>query len=160
MFILLLLLLLLLLLFSFDWRISKTRQDTGVKLCMMIGIYERSCKSILLTLGAHAQRGLRYLVCLSVCLTLILELQATKRHANGTLVFSATSARKIMWPIWLKRLRSGKRHRHRPGPSFVTQPINYRGAHAYLLHMHDWLSAARTALPRVLRCCKCYFKCR
>ena len=29
---------------------------------------------------------------LCVCLTLILELQATKRHANGTLIFSATTA--------------------------------------------------------------------
>ena len=67
---------------------------------------------------------------LCVLLTLTLELQAAKRHAYGTLVFSATTARKIMWPIWLKRLSSGKRNRHRPGPSFVTQPINYRGAHA------------------------------
>ena len=96
---------------------------------------------LLLTLGAHAQRGLRYLVCPSVCLTDPLELQATKRYAYGTLVFSATTARKIMWPIWLKRPSSGKRNRHRPGSSFVTQPINYRGAHAYLLH-------ARLALSR------------
>ena len=65
---------------------------------------------MLLTLGAHAHRGLRYLVCPSVCLSVwLLELQTTKRHVNGTLVFSATTARKIMWPIWLKRLRSGKR---------------------------------------------------
>ena len=78
---------------------------------------------------------------LCALLTLTLELQATKQHAYGTLVFSATTARKIMWPIWLKRLRSGKRDRHRPGPSFVTQPINYHGAHAYLLH-------ARLALSR------------
>ena len=40
-------------------------------------------------------------VCLSVFLTLFLELQATKQHANGTLIFSTTSARKIMWQIWL-----------------------------------------------------------
>ena len=65
-------------------------------------------KFFLLTLGAHAQ-GLRYLVCPScvcacvcvcvcvcVCLSaFILELRATKRHVNGTLVFSATSARKM-----------------------------------------------------------------
>ena len=39
---------------------------------------------------------------LCVCLsTFILELQATKRQVNGTLVFSATNARKIMWPILL-----------------------------------------------------------
>ena len=85
-------------------------------------------------------------VCLCVCLTWILELQATKRHANGTLFFSAASARKIMWPIWVKLLRSGKRNRHRPGPHFVTQPINYCGAHS--------------CFYAVLRCCKCYFKCR
>ena len=30
-----------------------------------------------------------------------------------------------------------------------------------IYYMHDWLSAAaRAALPGVLRCCKCYFKCR
>ena len=32
---------------SLDKRISKTRQDTGVKLCMMNGIHDRLCKSIL-----------------------------------------------------------------------------------------------------------------
>ena len=101
--------------------------------------------------------SVRLCVCLSVCFTLILELQATKRHVNGTLVFSATSARKIMWQIWLKRLRSRKRNRHRRGPRFKTQPINYRGAHACLLHA--WACACSTgsalgaAQPGVLRCC-------
>ena len=85
-------------------------------------------KDPLLTLGTRMRSegystwSVRLCVCLSVCFTLILELQATKRHVNGTLVFSATSARKIMWPIWLKQLRSRKRNRHRHGPRFVTQP--------------------------------------
>ena len=67
--------------------------------------------------------GLSVCMCVCVCLSvyLILEPSATKRHVNGTLVFSAASARKI---IWLKWLRSGKRNRHLHGQSFVTQPIN------------------------------------
>ena len=51
----------------------------------------------LLTLGAHAQRGLQYLVCVSVCLfvclsTTILALQATRRLMSDTNSFSATRA--------------------------------------------------------------------
>ena len=42
--------LLLLLLFSLDKHISKTRQDTGVKLCMIIGIHDRLCKNTLIFL--------------------------------------------------------------------------------------------------------------
>ena len=38
------------LLFSFDWHISKTRQNAWVKLYIMIGIHDRSCKSILIFL--------------------------------------------------------------------------------------------------------------
>ena len=40
----------LLLLFSLDKRISKTGQGTGVKLYIMIGIHDRSSKSILIFL--------------------------------------------------------------------------------------------------------------
>ena len=49
-------------------------------------------------LGAHAQRGLQYLVCVSVCLlsvclsTTILALQATRRLMSDTNSFSATRA--------------------------------------------------------------------
>ena len=46
----LLLLLLLLLLLSLDMRISKTRQDTGVKLCIIIGIHDMLCKNTLIFL--------------------------------------------------------------------------------------------------------------
>ena len=50
-------------------------------------------KPSLLTLGAHAQRGLRYLVCVSVCLsTLILALQATRWLMSDTDSFSTTKA--------------------------------------------------------------------
>ena len=53
-----------------------------------------------LTLGAHAQRGLLYLVRLSVCLsvsvsTTILALQATKGHQSDTNSSSATSDPKL-----------------------------------------------------------------
>ena len=52
--------------------------------------------STYLTLNAHAQRGLRYLVCVFVCLsTSILALQGTKRHKNDTNRYSATFARII-----------------------------------------------------------------
>ena len=73
----------------------------------------------LLTLGAHAQRGLRYLVCPSVCVcvcvclsTLTLDLQATRRLTSGTNGISATRARKIMWRILLKRPRLRARNWH------------------------------------------------
>ena len=53
-------------------------------------------------------------VCVCVCLsTFILELQAAKRNKKCAIVFSVTSARKIMWPILLKlthwRARDGGR---------------------------------------------------
>ena len=52
----------------------------------------------LLTLGAHAQRGLQWLVCVSVCLSMtILALQAMRRLMSDTNSFSATRAWKIMW---------------------------------------------------------------
>ena len=40
-------------------------------LCLVC-IYHCNSVSLLLTLGAHAQRGLRYFVCLSVCLSVCL----------------------------------------------------------------------------------------
>ena len=51
-----------------------------------------------LTLSAHAQQGLQYLVCVSVCLSFttlsktILALQATRRFMSNTNSFSATKA--------------------------------------------------------------------
>ena len=94
--------------------------------------------------------GLSVCVCVFVCLsTFILELQATKRHVNDTLVFSATSARKIMWRIWLKRLCSGKRNRHRRRPCFATHSsISAVSMHIYytLGRMLDWLSPCGAAL--------------
>ena len=50
--------------------------------------------TILLTLGAHVQRGLRYLVCPSVCVCVCLDLQATRRFTSSTNGISATRARK------------------------------------------------------------------
>ena len=53
---------------------------------------------LFLTLGVHVQRGLRYLVCVSVCVsTLILALQARKRLMSDTNIFSDTSAQKVNW---------------------------------------------------------------
>ena len=50
----------------------------------------------LLILGMHAQRGLQYLVCVSVCLSVCLfrlvGLQATGRLMSDTNSFSATRA--------------------------------------------------------------------
>ena len=53
-----------------------------------------------LTLGAHAQRGLQYLVCVSVCLSVclsvsILALQTTTQLMSDTNSCSTTSARKL-----------------------------------------------------------------
>jgi len=59
------------------------------------------CFQIILTLGAHAQRGLLYLVCVSVCVCvclspLILALQGPSRLISDTNGSSATRARKLM----------------------------------------------------------------
>ena len=80
-------------------------------------------------------------MCLSVCLsTFTLELQATKRHVNGSLVFSATSARKIMWPIWLKPLRFGRETRtavdHVSWPNPSISAVRMR---IYYTRLLDWL---------------------
>ena len=57
-----------------------------------------------LTLGAHAQQGLQYLVCVCMCVcvcvslsTTILALQAARRLMSDTNSFSTTSTRKIKW---------------------------------------------------------------
>ena len=64
----------------------------------------------LLTLGAHAQRELLYLVCVSVCVCvcvsvclspLILALQGPSRLISDTNGSSATRARKFMWRFCL-----------------------------------------------------------
>ena len=82
-----------------------------------------------LTLGAHAQRGLRYLVCPSACVcvclsTLTLDLQATRRFTSDTNRISATRARKIMWRILLKRPHLRARNWHCREQRCVAQPIN------------------------------------
>ena len=57
--------------------------------------YTLISKMQLLTVGAHAHRGLRYLVGVSVCQsTLILALQATRRLMCDTKSFSTTTAQK------------------------------------------------------------------
>ena len=64
-----------------------------------------------LTLGAHAQRGLQYSVCLS---TLILALQATRRPINNTNGFRTK----------LKRLHSRAINWHGCGLRCMAQSIN------------------------------------
>ena len=50
-------------------------KSTGETLSALYPLYVRvsQCTSYLLTLGAHAQRGLQYLVCVSVCLSVCLS---------------------------------------------------------------------------------------
>ena len=60
-----------------------------VPLYMLIPFFQLSL--ILLTLGAHAQRGLLYLVCVCVSVS-ILALQATTQLMSDTNSCSATSA--------------------------------------------------------------------
>ena len=61
-------------------------------------VYYNFCYSFL-TLGAHAQRGLQYLVCHSVCLSVclsvryaILAVRATKSITKDTIVLSVRFA--------------------------------------------------------------------
>ena len=75
------------------------------------------------TLGAHAQRGLQYLVCVSVCVCVcvsvclsvclsvmsvitILLLRATQRLKKGTDGFSSISGKHLKKPFSLKLLSS------------------------------------------------------
>ena len=100
---------------------DKIEDILAIKVCQMCILLYHKCLQLqpskliyrinrngLLTLGAHAQRGLLYLVCVSVCLSvcvcvcvclspLILALQAPNRLMSDTNGSSATSARKIMW---------------------------------------------------------------
>ena len=57
------------------------------------------CLLLLLTLGAHAQRGLQYLVCHSVCLSrhAILAVRAIKSIMKDTIVLSVRFAAILKW---------------------------------------------------------------
>ena len=71
---------------------------------LLIPIIMMSPKKPLLTLGAHAQRGLQYLVCHSVCLSVclsvrhaILAVRATKNITKDTIVLSVRFAAILKW---------------------------------------------------------------
>ena len=125
----------------------------------------------LLTLGAHAQRGLRYLVCPSVCvcvcvcLSVYLNSQTTRNEvarerytrlqssncSKNNVTDSAKTA--AFWqekpaPPWTK-FRDPTHQLVRCACVFITR-----------LGACSTGSAAGGILPGDLRCCKCYFKCR
>ena len=85
-----------------------TKQKDGCScafICKRLLLYV-ICTCASLTLSAHAQRGLLYLVCVSVCVSvclspLILALQGPSRLISNTNGSSATRARKIMWRFCL-----------------------------------------------------------
>ena len=89
----------------------------------------------LLTLGAHVQRGLLYLVCVSVCVCLsplILSLQGPSRLISDTNGSSATRARKVMWRFCGVReygVKTGDKATclHRPQPIQAQWNIFYDG---------------------------------
>jgi len=71
-----------------------------------VGFPNESFYSAWLTLGMHVQRGLLYLVCVSVCVCvclspLILALQGPSRLISNTNGSSTTRARKVMWRFCL-----------------------------------------------------------
>ena len=99
-----------------------------------------SNRHCLLTIGAHARRGLQELVCLSVRLSVCLYNYAY----FGTTGYEAANEQyqqlqnyaslKNKETILLKRLRSRAKNRHGRGPSCMSQPINLFP----LFITHDW----------------------
>ena len=79
-------------------------------------VHLENVKVMLLTLGAHAQRGLQYLVCVSVCLFVCLSVCLSVDDYSRTTGYEAAYERyqqlqcykgmKINVAILLKRLRS------------------------------------------------------
>ena len=73
---------------------------------------EKCIISILLTLGAHAQRGLQYLVCVSVCLSVCLSVDDYSRTTGYEAAYEryqqlqCYKGMKNNVAILLKRLRS------------------------------------------------------
>ena len=81
--------------------------------------------ALLLTLGAHAQRGLLYLVCPSVCLS-VHDYSRTAGNEGASERYQQLQRNKrskIKKAILLKRRRSRSRNWHYSGPRCVTQPI-------------------------------------
>jgi len=80
-------------------RDSHCTTSTGVR---RPGYETKCCSHCLLTLGAHAQQRLLYLVCVSVCLSVCLSPLILALHGPSWLISdingsSATRARKVMW---------------------------------------------------------------
>ena len=59
---------------SFELLFIKVAQNPGFLRLTNLEIHADRLVAFLLTLGAHAQRGLQYLVCVSVCLLLNISL--------------------------------------------------------------------------------------
>ena len=114
----------------FSWTQSTQLHWTGTYM------YSDSWReSILLTLGAHAQRGLQYSFCLSAVSQSVSQSVSVSVHDySRTAGNEAASERyqqlqrnkrsKIKKAILLKRRRSRSRNWHYRGPRCVTQPIN------------------------------------
>ena len=90
------------------------------ELCPELGL------GLLLTLGAHAQRGLQYLVRVSVCLSVQAYFRTTDNEAADKRYqrLQRDKRLQIKMAISLKRRRRRSRNRHFRGPRCVTQPIN------------------------------------
>ena len=87
-------------------------------------------------------------VCLSACLsTFTLKLQATKRHVNGTLVFSATRARKYVADL----AKTAAFWQEKPAPPWATfrDPTHQlaRCECVFITRLLDWLSPLRQHCP-------------
>ena len=83
-------------------KVSSSAQIVGAWLMAVVP------EAVLLTLGAHAQRGLQYLVCHSVCLSVclsadaILAVCATKGITKDTIVLSVKICGNIKMAFFLK----------------------------------------------------------
>ena len=167
----------------FDTSISSTVQN---ELWMVWSPYTRACcrhyaglfprlsprlPSARMRSEGYSTWSVRLCVGLSVYLY-ILELQATKRHENGTLVFSATSALKNNVADLAK---TAEFWQEKPAPPWTTfrDTTHQLARCAFITRLGacstgsvsrarlSTLRLARESTPgaALQRCCKCYFKC-
>ena len=78
------------------------QDDASIYTCTCVTV-KCGCAVVLLTLGAHAQRGLQYLVCHSVCHSVclsghaILAVRVIKSIMKDTIVLSVRFAAILKW---------------------------------------------------------------
>ena len=101
------------------WRTVQVENSDFLRECEGFSQRLRAQQRALLTLGAHAQRGLRYLVCVCVCVfvcvsTTICDLRSTNWKIKDTIALSVKIASKLKSDFSYKCLNRKLRHLYSP----------------------------------------------